>query len=253
MQKKDIIKNRTDKISIGLACIKLIRGQPPQILLIKKRYTYAFSNFVQGKYNTNFHLHENKEHIIKLFNRMTVAEKIDILSLDFDRIWRKIWGNAFNSHYYENAKNKFSRAFLIDGGVYLQKMVNKSTNAELIWEIPKGRKHNYSESDVACAIREFGEETNINKNAYKIYPQFKKNFQIADFGVNYISTYYLAITHNDINVAISFNANEQILECEDIRWMDLTTISCVTQDMDLVNFAKDIFRAAKKMQKRGEL
>ena len=73
------------KKSYGVACCRFNKKNKLQILLIKKRYTYCFAAFVLGQYN------KNEKYLKFLFNGMTVQEKIDILSLNFDILWYKIW------------------------------------------------------------------------------------------------------------------------------------------------------------------
>jgi 8-oxo-dGTP pyrophosphatase MutT (NUDIX family) len=73
--------------SVGLACCRFIgKSNKLEILLVKKRYTYSFAMFVFGKYAKR-----DDVELKKLFNGMTVQEKIDIMSLRFDLLWYKIW------------------------------------------------------------------------------------------------------------------------------------------------------------------
>ena len=72
--------------SYGIALCRFNSNKEPEIILIKKRYTYYFFEFVLGKYQRN----DNK-YLFKLFNNMTYQEKMDILSLKFDTLWYKIW------------------------------------------------------------------------------------------------------------------------------------------------------------------
>ena len=53
--------------------------------MIKKRYTYAFFDFVFTKYKKN-----DDVRLCKLFDQMSIQEKADILRLDFDRLWARI-------------------------------------------------------------------------------------------------------------------------------------------------------------------
>ena len=151
--------------SIGIACIRVI-DHIPQILLINKRYTYAYSEFVHGRYPYD------KNYVMELFNRMTNAEKILILSLNFELIWYHIWLNAPKITNYIQAKNRFETSYLQDGGSKLRYIIARSKSINTLWQIPKGRKRSKNETDLCCAVREFKEETGIEK--IEIIPGFKE-------------------------------------------------------------------------------
>ena len=71
------------KTSYGIACINHFTN-PTSILAIKKRCSYAFTDFIHSTY----HRKVNKEvYLSMLMNNMTVDEKIIIMSMNFDNIW----------------------------------------------------------------------------------------------------------------------------------------------------------------------
>lgn len=72
------------KQSYGLACCKFIDGIL-HIMMVKKKYTYSFFEFVFCKY-PKF----DRVKLEKLFDNMTFQEKTDILEMNFDKIWCKI-------------------------------------------------------------------------------------------------------------------------------------------------------------------
>lgn len=230
-----------EKVSLGIACCRL-NGTKPEILLICKRFTYAFNTFAQGLYNSN-----SDEELIKLFNGMTVDEKHDILSLKFAQIWYRVWLNSGKRrHTYCVAKNKYDNAFLVDEGARLRRLISKSTNSDRIWEIPKGKKKNKQEPDIHCAIREFYEETGVPKTQYSILPRCKRTYSYIDAGVKYINNYFVAFTGHNVKTRVSFALQDQIDEICDIRWMDIETIRLVDRSGRLVNFVKPIFNYIKK-------
>src|SRR3989344_1481815 len=97
-------KNNKKKISIGIACCR-INGNIPEILLICKRCTYYYVEFVHGRYRDD--IINNNSQLINLFNGMTVEEKIDILSLNFSQIWYRVWLDTAKKRTYFIAKTKF--------------------------------------------------------------------------------------------------------------------------------------------------
>ena len=243
-QNYQLQKEYRDKISLGVACCRF-NGKVPEILLVCKRYTYAYNLFTHGKYNSG-----NNAELITLFNGMTVEEKIDIKSLNFVQIWYRIWlDNTSRSANYFLAKNKFESTFVIDGGVRLKKLLAKSTHANKIWEIPKGRKSNKTEPDIHCAIREFYEETGILKKNYKLFPSAKKVYSYVDDGTRYTNIYYLAFTKYNIEPRIDFGMQDQLDEICDIRWMDISAVRFIDDTGRLEKFIKPIFNFMKKHAK----
>ncbi len=232
-----------DRVSLGIACCRF-SGNKPEILLVCKRFTYAYNLFAHGKYNSS-----NNAELMALFNGMTIEEKHDLLSLNFMQIWYRLWLNSTqkNANYF-NAKNKFESTFMVDSGVRLRKLISKSTHSNKIWEIPKGRKKNKTEPDIHCAIREFGEETGVTKKSYKIYPT-TRTYSYVDDGVRYTNIYYLAFTKYNIDPHISFNLQDQVDEISDIRWMDIEDIRRIDESKRLESFVTPIFNFMKKHAK----
>lgn len=230
-----------DKISYGVACCRL-NGDKPEILLICKRYTYAYNLFVHGKYNSG-----NANEIISLFNGMTVDEKLDILSLNFAQIWYRIWLNSVTkTQNYFMAKNKFESTFAVDAGEKLKKLIAKShTNADRIWEIPKGRKKYKTESDIHTAVREFYEETGVPKKSYKLF-NATRTYSYIDDNVRYTNIYYIAFTKHVALPRVNFDMQDQVDEISDIRWMDIEAIRFVDPSKRLENFVKPVFNYIKK-------
>jgi len=236
------------KASIGIACLSYI-NEVPHILMVCKRYTYGFIDFILGKYQHG-DIKNNKYiklTLMRLFNKMTNDEKLDILSLNFSQMWYRIWlhDTKINNQYYVY-KNKFESMFCVDKGKKLKKLIEKSTSIHKIWEIPKGRKKSNVESDLNCAIREFSEETNISKRQYRIIPNIKKVYSYtSDNNTTYTNTYYLAMTKQEIVPVINFNTQEQINEICDIRWMDLASVRLIDNNCRLEPFIKNIFKTIK--------
>jgi 8-oxo-dGTP pyrophosphatase MutT (NUDIX family) len=228
--------------SVGIACVRIIDNEP-QILMINKRYTYAYSEFVHGKYPSD------RAYVMNLLNKMTNQEKILLLSLNFDMIWYHIWLNAPKPHTFYFAKNRFETTYLLDSGIRLKNMIAKSKTNLPIWEIPKGRKRNKNETDICCAIREFKEETGIDKKSYYLYSNAKKTYSYEDNGIRYVNTYYMAHTRNIFDPKISLYVTDQIDEICDIRWMGINDIRLIDTDHRLETMIQHIFKFIKKRVK----
>lgn len=218
--------------SYGIALCRINAQHEPEIILVKKRYTYQFFEFVLGKYQKS-----DARYLTKLFNCMTYQEKMDILSLKFDTLWYKIWLEVpgtdgvltckrevgFNEkrylYSYSKSKRKFE-SFLNDKN-YLRKLINHSSNSETVWEIPRGRKIS-NEKEVDAAIREFNEETGVDPRKYTILWNVKPIVtSYKDAGVVYKTTYYLAQLdpkHANFEPKVYFSSYNQIIEVEAIKW-----------------------------------
>ena len=199
------------KRSYGVAnCRYNLKTNRYEVLMVKKRYTYYYVDFVLGHYSKN-----NNTRLVFLFNNMTNEEKVDILSLDFGQIWYRIWlinPESIYSHHdkrlnsdeyakYVVCKKQFERSFLVDHGERLRNLINKSANTGTLWEIPKGRKSIPEERDVNCAVREFEEETGITPSHYKILFDISPLRSVSsNLKSKYIHNYYVAIECDSDNV-----------------------------------------------------
>jgi predicted NUDIX family NTP pyrophosphohydrolase len=225
------VGKKTIKESVGIACCRIRKKKVnsqmvqyeniPEILLIQKRYTYAYSDFTHGIYNvtTSGALEELK----KLLQKTTMEEKLDILSLDFNKIWYRVWLDAPKTQNYFTAKSKFESTFLIDNGIRLKKLIAESNSVDLIWEIPKGRKRK-NESDINAAVREFEEETGLKKSTYCIFPLANIKYNFTDANTTYHIKYHIAELLDDVTIGIDFSQKEQIKEISKIRWMSIEEI-----------------------------
>lgn len=233
----------TYRTSYGIALCRYNHEKNKQfeILMIKKRYTYCYFSFVFGYYKKY-----NTKHLQQLFDNMTFGEKIDILSMDFSKMWYKLWMFDPEKKYnmstnydcgvsYKNSradcyfkkKSKFESIFLRDGGNRLKRLINNSTNSSTIWEIPKGSR-NDKESDLSCAIREFNEESGIVPDNYYVLWDVKPLiFSHIDENITYKSVYYLAyLDKNSVwKPKVNFSTKDQISEVEEIQWVSLQEIN----------------------------
>lgn len=233
--------NTKDRHSYGIACCRIYKNKP-EIMLICKRFTYAYNLFANGNYSA-----EDNNEIITMLSGMTIDEKLDLLSLNFIQIWYRLWLNSIqkNQNFFA-AKNKFEQLWVVDNGERLRSLISKSSTCDKLWEIPKGRKRNKNEPDIHCSVREFGEETGIHKKSYKLFPGAKKTHSYIDAGVRYINTYYIGIAKHNIEPRINFALQDQIDEISDIRWMSIEDIRYVDPSGRLETVVKPIFNFIKK-------
>jgi len=239
--------------SYGVVCVRKNSIGEYEAILVKKRYTYAFNEFVYGKYYTdkNFtsaHSNSGRRHIQELLNNMTVDEKIDILSLNFDYIWYRLWIQK-SITVDPNLRARFIKEFMYDDGKKLQKLIAHSTNTSAnLWEVPKGRKRSSKESDLSCAIREFEEETCINKSQYTLIPNKKLYLNFVDNTINYKITYYVAFMNSKVSPQITFTNQVQISELNAVQWTNKAAAKILgvsTKYQNIVNSAIAIIKSVK--------
>jgi 8-oxo-dGTP pyrophosphatase MutT (NUDIX family) len=209
--------NIPEKISVGIACVRM--HPVPQILCVRKRHTYAYGLFVNGRYK-----HDNDRMLISLFSKMTVEEKLTLCSLNFPQIWYSIWVNEPQmGQKYERARGKFNQHFVLDGGTRLRMLIAQAvTSQELVWEIPKGRR-NANETDIQCAIREFFEETRVSKRAYTLRPDSFTYSYVSD-GVRYTNIYYFALANSLFQPYVDVCDIVQSCEIGAVSWLSMQEI-----------------------------
>ncbi len=228
------------KKSYGLICCRKHPKNGVQIVLVRKPLTYHFNEFVSGHYQKN-----NEAHLKKLFNNMTFHEKVDILSLKFDLMWYRIYKinpdqlfirknniGMYMSKQYTRWKTKFETSFLHDGGCRLKKLMANTTNAETLWEIPKGRRQEDKDEEWAnAAIREFTEETGVSEEKYKLLLRLNPYVETySDFGTTYQNYYYFAEAIGEWEPSIKFSDGMQISEVSAVSWCSLSDIKNMKLD-----------------------
>jgi ADP-ribose pyrophosphatase YjhB (NUDIX family) len=200
--------------SYGIIAFKMVHGEP-HFLMIRRKNTFGFIDFIRGKYNCN-----NVHQLQNIVDQMSIEEKDKILNQSFNTLWADMWGSSNNGIYRSeevNSSKKFD--ILKNGGTYkkhndvhelhidvshggnddsltdcyekntaivsLESIVCQSeTNwTEPEWEFPKGRK-NSREKDIECALREFEEETGIPKERIDVI-QNAYPFEEIFIGTNY--------------------------------------------------------------------
>lgn len=224
-----------------------------EYLMIRRKDTIGYIEFIRGKYPLN-----NKEYIKNIISEMTIDEKIKITTLNFNELWGDIWGKTIGIQYRGEetaAKNKFellkkgiadNNNDLYSINILINEINNEKKNhiwKEQEWGFPKGR-HNFQEKDMACALREFEEETGYLKTNVKIIQNLVPVEEIFT-GSNYKSykhKYFLGYmdfknsTYNYNQTAIQNNNEVSMIEWKDyesallsIRLYNLEKIDCLTR------------------------
>lgn len=157
--------------SIGIIAFRINNENQIEYLLIRRKDSLGFVDFLRGKYFPN-----NKEYIISLLNKMTLNEKEFLLNAEFSELWNHLWGENVGIQYRSEEKNSLEKFNQLKSGIELENskkynlkdLIEESNNEfynylEPEWGFPKGRR-NYQEKDITCALREFEEETGFDKS-----------------------------------------------------------------------------------------
>ena len=186
-----------------------------EYLMICRKDSLGYVDFMRGKYP----LH-SEFYIQNIIDEMTNNEKQDLLKYNFKTLWNNLWGNFVGCQYRGEEKvssEKFQKMKL--GGSLSDLIDNSKTSWESPeWGFPKGRS-NHQENDLACALREFQEETGYIKDQLDIIHNLMP-FEEIFTGSNmksYKHKYFIAYMEPDKK---SIN-NFQLSEVSKVGWFTL--------------------------------
>lgn len=267
-------KNISVRRSYGVICTRFnITSKKVELLLVQRRSTFHYLDFLDGNY-----VNEDSK-LLYMFNFMTNDEKLDILSLDYGRLWYRAWlvnpesgytpehMKLTNDRYqkFSESRNVYMNNFSKDKGKRLRELIVKSTNIFPIWELPKGRKNHGSESDVMCAMRELSEETGIDSNEYEILPEENIKYSTFSKDTKYSNMFYIAIMKQSVTIGSKdkFLPNKldlcnynQTVEIANIGWFDLDMLKIISVRTQIIEAAKKVNKIMRKkyqIQKLSEL
>jgi len=180
-----------------------------RFLLVQRKHSIGFMDFIRGKYKL-----DNVDQINSLFQYMNKDEINLISTKTFDELWCEIWNNDINrinniKREYNYAKTQFEKLKMCeDSELDLNFFINNVTPLYKFneWGFPKGRRDR-NESTLECAIREFSEETGIDKSKLKIINEIdpiEENL-IGTNGIPYRHIYYIAEINDDLIPNITNN------------------------------------------------
>ena len=189
-----------------------------EYLMICRKDSLGYVDFMRGKYPLY-----SKFYIQNIIDEMTTGEKQDLLKHDFKTLWNNLWGNFVGCQYRGEEKissEKFQRMKSGSGDISLSDLIDNSQTSWVTpeWGFPKGRR-NYQENDLACALREFQEETGYIKDQLNIIHNLMP-FEEIFTGSNmksYKHKYFVACMEQHQE---SIN-NFQLSEVSQVKWFTL--------------------------------
>jgi 8-oxo-dGTP pyrophosphatase MutT (NUDIX family) len=183
-----------------------------KVLMIRRKDSMSFAEFMRGKYDVR-----DDEYLSTLVRNMTLKEQAGIACDSFETLWKQLWGEDRTSSDFGPSREKFNQLNRV-----LLMRENLSTYTEPEWGFPKGRRMR-GETDMACAVREFGEETNIPRDAYTVLKNilFEETFMGLN-NVRYRHVYFVAmLTQPDlVNLTQRFTPMQR-REISGLAWKTL--------------------------------
>ena len=154
-----------------------------RLLMIRRKDSMSFAEFLRGKYDPT-----NIPYVGTLVKNMTLKEQVAIATEPFETLWKNLWGDDRSSSDFQTSKERF---YTLDRMALMKDTLSEYTEPE--WGFPKGRRMR-GETDMACAVREFGEETNIPREAYTVLKNivFEETFMGLN-NVRYRHVYFVAL------------------------------------------------------------
>ena len=213
---KNTKMNKRPIVSFGI--ILVYRGDTrPKFLIYQRRDTFAFLDFMRGAWN-------GEEELIKLLTQMSSDERQRITKYTFKEMMSDLRLANDSSNFFKDCEEKSYEKYLQFRNVILNfiTMTNLPYN-EAPWGFPKG-KPNIKEPPKVCALREFEEETRINKDNIKLLniKPIIDNY-IGTNGRKYLTQYYIAEINDEVKVDFLFNEKcirKKFIseETNDLKW-----------------------------------
>lgn len=242
-------------ISYGIICYKLqydkdTNSMYPLYLMVQRKDSLCYVEFIRGKYSLN-----KKDYILKLFMNMTQEErdKIKAHAGDFLGLWNSMWcrNQAECKNFNKEFKDSGDKFAMLSKGYKLLNPVNgestlfgldyifentRSIYDETEWGFPKGRR-NINEDDVACALREFREETGVQPWNIRISRDIKPLEEIftGSNDIRYKHVYYIARYLAQSDPAISQNK-----EIRNVHWFSYAEAQQKIRDCNVER--KELFK-----------
>lgn len=198
-------------ISNGIIAFRTTPAGKKEYLMIKRKETLGFIDFLRGKYAVN-----NTEYIENMIKQMTVTEKQMLNEWEFDDLWMHTWKQEPRKCGEEIvSKDKFN---LLRTSGKLAELLNNPNNPvwhEPEWGFPKGRREN-GETDFECALREFKEETGIEpENVLENIIPYEEIFMGSNYKAYKHKYYIMHVKYVDDCNLQKIDTNE----ISEMKWM----------------------------------
>lgn len=192
----------------------IIHVHDGKYLMICRKKSLGYVDFISGKYSL-----VSVQHLRNLVDEMTMEEKRNIMEWTFVRLSNDLWGGGMvEQHAFEKFTTLKTGVLIEDKWVCLAALVEESqTKWETPeWGFPKGRRH-VNESDLACALREYEEETGYSRKNVQLITNLMPYEEV------FIGSNYKAYKHK-YYVAFNVRKNpDTVVYCNEVSEMRLFT------------------------------
>ena len=168
-----------------------------EYLLVQRKTTMAYSEFIQGHY-----MNRGRDYIIKLLEGMTEDEQRTVLDSPFEALCQTYWMHSYRRSDADCKRAKKAYVSLLDhGGIVELLGCAAACLPEREFGFCKGRRNNSSESEVDCALRELSEESGIDVAHVEVLDgKWAQETFDGGNGVNYYHKYFLARLRDGVDV-----------------------------------------------------
>jgi 8-oxo-dGTP pyrophosphatase MutT (NUDIX family) len=179
------------------------------VLMIRRKDSMSFAEFLRGRYDPT-----DTNYVSTLVENMTLKEQALVASEPFETLWKLLWGDDRTSSDFAPSRDRFNQ---LDRKTLMRDNLSEYTEPE--WGFPKGRRMR-GETDLACAVREFHEETNIPREAYVVLKNMVLEETFTGLNkVRYRHLYFVALLRKPelINLTQKFTPMQR-REISGIAW-----------------------------------
>ena len=214
-----------------------------ELLLVMRRTSYAFLDFVRGSYS--------KSNVMELFKNMTFHERALVSTMNFHQLW--YWAHFSNPPVmgfkagYDRYNTQYAKFRAMWSGCpdRLRSMLSECRTNKNLWEIPKGRA-NPREEPMVTAMRETLEETGITSRSYRTLDIDPYTVKFSDRGKDYQYVFYIAAPTASFRMpSVDYRNKSQIREVVGMRWVSMDDVRKM-QDHRLRGMVISIIKLAKK-------
>lgn len=214
--------------SCGVICIRRAGERPAEFLVVQRKDSFAFVDFMRGKYSLS-----DLDYMRTLFDGMTVSERSGVRCLEFSELWSGLWrgfSKSKNKSEYDTARGKFNS---LREGVHVngrlcdvEWLLSCTTGRESPeWGFPKGRRASSGESDADCAVRELREETGVCTDNLAFDGRVYQETFTGTNGIQYRNVYHVAYLI-DFTVPVR-NCDKEIKQ---VRWVGEAALVALVRD-----------------------
>lgn len=191
-------------------------------LMICRKHTLGYCVVVRGKYASH-----TSQQLIDAIDRMTIDEKTRILNESFDTNWYHLWNRPAIQSTIDTIEKQTASMKYETNIHHIRECIRISNTSWITpeWEFPKGRI-NAGEHMMACALREFSEETKISSEHVCLIKNIipLEEHYISFDNKQYKNIYFLAVMNNTDTTHYNLD-NFQEDEVSQMRWF--TETECI--------------------------